>query len=87
MIISGVTGKLQFSYLCFDLRPGQHRGREGSVKSPGTSTDLQEQSSTNLSRFNKTKTERQGELHNYSWSVDTNDFLGGKKHSSVIANN
>lgn len=29
--------------LCFELRPGQHRGREGSVKSPGTSTDLQQQ--------------------------------------------
>lgn len=27
------------SALCFDIRPGQHRGRQGSVKSPGTSTD------------------------------------------------
>lgn len=77
MIISGVTGKLQFCYLCFDLRPGQHWGREGSVKSPGTSTDLRWQNSANLSRFDITNTATQSKLRNYSWSVDRN-ILGGK---------
>lgn len=86
MSISGVRRKLQVCYLCFDLRPGQHRGREGSVKSPGTSTDLQEQNSTNLSRFNKTNTERQSKLQKYSWSVDINNFEG-KKHLRFITSN
>lgn len=31
------------SYLWHGLRPGQDRGRQGSVKSPGTSADLQQQ--------------------------------------------
>lgn len=40
--ISSLTAWIS-SYLWHGLRPGQDRGRQGSVKSPGTSTDLQQQ--------------------------------------------
>lgn len=42
------------SYLCFALRPGHHRSRQGSVKSPGASTDLQQDKNQHESKFKET---------------------------------
>lgn len=42
-LAQGALGQQSNTALWFDIRPGQHRGRQRSVKNPGTSTDLQQQ--------------------------------------------
>ena len=45
------TARRVFTHLGVDLGPGHHTGRQGSVKSPGASTDLHQGTRTKLSEI------------------------------------